>query len=203
MALSALSFHFDDQHLGESIRRWLEMSQARLMLYWDQFAKRPLPQYIECDFDYVAAALSACVEQRLIDGNLFVEWGCGFGVVTGVASLLGMEAVGIEAEDFLCCEARELLSQGGIPAEIWHGNFLPNGASRLAIDEDPLVSLTHNIESAYVRYDMQLEDFALVFAYPWPGEEHFLKLVFDRYARPNATLLMYRGPYHVELYRKK
>jgi hypothetical protein len=49
---------------------------------------------------------------------------------------------------------------------------------------------------------MALSDFALIFAYPWPGEEHFLKAVFHRYARPNAVLLMYRGPYQVELYRK-
>ena len=113
MALSELTFQFDGAELPDPIARWIEVSQARLMTYWDQFAQRPLPQYIECDFEYVAAALSQVVEKQLIDGKLFVEWGCGFGVVTGVASLLGLDAVGIEAEDFLCGQARELLKKGG------------------------------------------------------------------------------------------
>ncbi len=123
-------------------------------------------------------------------------------MVSGVASLLGLDAVGIEAEEFLCVEARKLLEKCHVPAEVWQGNFLPRGARKLAEDTDPLVSLTHDIAPAYEQFDMALSDFAIVFAYPWPGEEHFLKAVFNRYARPNAVLLMYRGPFQVELYRK-
>lgn len=203
MSLRELQLDFDESALAEPLRAWLIVARARIERYWDQFPQKPLPQYIECDFDYVAAALAACVAEGLVDGRLFVEWGCGFAVVTGLASLLGLDAIGIEAEPFLCDEGRQLLDVGGIEAEIWQGNFLPRGARRLAIDEDPLVSLTHAIEPAYETHDMLLEDFAIVFAYPWPGEEHFLKLVFDRFARPNALLLMYRGPYQIELYRKR
>ncbi len=113
--------------------------------------------------------------------------GCGFAVVAGVAGLLGLDAIGIEAEEFLCAEARELLKKQGVPAEVWQGNFLPRGARALAEQTDPLVSLTHDIAPAYAKYDMSLSDFALVFAYPWPGEEHFLKAVFNRYARPTHS----------------
>jgi hypothetical protein len=203
MTLSELTFQFDCEELSPELVTWIESSQVWLTAYWDQFAARPLSQYVECDFAYVASALSAIVHQRLNDGNLFVEWGCGLGVITGVASLLGLEAIGIEAEEFLVQEARKLLAEANIPAEIWHGNFLPDGARHLATRHDPVVSLTHDIEPAYVQHGLDLEDFATVFSYPWPGEEHFLKLVFEKYARTKALLVLFRGPYHLELYRKR
>ncbi len=202
MPLRELELVFDEGSHSQAIADWLKAARARIELYWDHFKEKPLPQYIECDFDYVASALRACVEGPFIDGRLFCEWGCGFAVVSGVASLLGLDAVGIEAEEFLCAEARKLLAKCHVSAEVWQGNFLPRGARKLAEDTDPLVSLTHDIAPAYEQFDMALSDFAIVFAYPWPGEEHFLKAVFNRYARQNAVLLMYRGPFQVELYRK-
>ncbi len=193
----------DELELPESVTQWIAASRERIELYWDHFSKQPLPQYVECDFDLVAAALARIVQQELNDGRLFVEWGCGFAVVTGVAALLGLDAIGIEAEEMLCVEGRKLLAKHGIQAEIWQGNFLPAGARRLAEDTDPLVSLTHSLPPAYEVNQVGLDDFAIVFAYPWPGEDHFLRLVFDRYARSDSLLLMFRGPYHIELYRKR
>ncbi|QDV26102.1 type 2 periplasmic-binding domain-containing protein [Aureliella helgolandensis] len=203
MALLSIEIELSEDAFSQQVADWLVACRARIELYWDQFPQKPLPQYIECDFNLVASALTECVQRDLIDGRLFVEWGCGFGVVTGVAGILGLDAIGVEAEPFLCEEGRKLLKDNQVDAEIWQGNFLPRGAKRLAEDTDPLVSLTHDLEPAYDSYDMPLEDFAIVFAYPWPGEEHFLRLVFDRFARSGALLLMFRGPYHIELYRKR
>ena len=204
MPLIELEMDLDDeQPLSDPIERWLEASRQRIQLFWDQFPQKPLAQYIECDFEWVTRGLQYCVDQQLIDGKLFVEWGCGFGVVTGVASILGLDAIGIEAEEFLCDEGKKLLNVNSIEAELWCGNFLPSGSAKLSMDDDPNVSLTHTCESAYSTNQMTLDDFAIVYVYPWPGEEHFLKSVFNRYARKDALLLLYRGPYHVELYRKQ
>ncbi len=203
MALREIPLHLSDEQLPTAVEAWIRAARERIELYWDSFSKQPLPQYVECDFDLVAVALKEVVDRELTDGRLFVEWGCGFAVVTGVAAILGLDAIGIEAEELLCTECRKLFEKNSIEAEIWQGNFLPAGARRLADDTDPLVSLTHSIAPAYEANNMRLDDFAIVFAYPWPGEEHFLKLVFDRYARPDALLLMFRGPYHMELYRKR
>lgn len=204
MPLRELTIDADDSvSLPAPIQEWLVVARERIERYWDQFSKQPLPQYVECDFDLVAAAMREIVDRNLADGRLFVEWGCGFAVVTGIAGLLGLDAVGIEAEEMLCVEGRKLLAKQAIKAEIWQGNFLPAGARSLAEDTDPLVSLTHSIPPAYQQHQMSLDDFAIVFAYPWPGEEHFLKQVFDRFARSAALLLMFRGPYHIELYRKR
>jgi hypothetical protein len=202
MSLQRIDLRLDDTPLEPPLADWIAAGRERIERYWDQFPKKPLPQYIECDFDYVALALRACVQRNLVDGRLFCEWGCGFGIVTGLAALLGLDAVGIEAEEFLCEEGRKLLAANSVQAEIWRGNFLPAGARQLAEDEDPLVSLSHTLPSAYPQHDVQLSDFALIFIYPWPGEEHFMRAVFDRFARPGAVMLQFRGPYHVELYRK-
>lgn len=203
MTLKQLDLIVDESELPAQVNQWLAAGRERIERYWDQFPKKPLPQYIECDFDYVSQALRTCVNHGWIDGQLFCEWGCGFGIVTGVAAVLGLDAIGIEAEQFLCEQARKLMAKHGVKAEVWQGNFLPAGAHQLAEDTDPLVSLTHRIPAAYHQHDMQLSDFAMVFVYPWPGEEHFLRAVFDRFARPNALMLQFRGPYHVELYRKR
>ncbi len=204
MSLEELDVDLDDQSpLDENISRWLVSSQQRIQQFWDQFPQKPLAQYVECDFDWLARGIKYCIDHRWNDGQLFVEWGCGFGVVTGIASLLGLEAIGIEAEKFLADEALILLKKNKISAEIWYGNFLPPGADRLSVDDDPIVSLSHRCLSAYEDHQMSLDDFAMVYAYPWPGEEHFLKLVFDRYARENALMLLYRGPFHLEIYRKR
>ncbi len=204
MALREIPLHLSEEaSLPSLVTEWIDNSRQRIELYWDHFSKEPLPQYVECDFDLVALALAEVVERDLADGRLFVEWGCGFAVVTGIAALLGLDAVGIEAEEMLCVEGRKLMAKHAVQAEVWQGNFLPNGARRLAEDTDPLVSLTHSLPPAYELNQMGLDDFAIVFAYPWPGEEHFLRLVFDRYARSESLLLMYRGPYHIELYRKR
>ncbi len=203
MALKLLDLGSLPSEPPPSLVPWITVCRERIQLYWDSFKAKPLPQYIECDFDLVAAALSRCVERQMPDGRLFVEWGAGFGVVTGMAAILGMDSIGIEAEEFLCQEARALFEKHNVSAEMWQGNFLPRGARDLAEDEDPLVSLTHSIPPAYGQHEMSLEDFSLVFAYPWPGEEHFLRLVFDRYARSGALMLMFRGPNHIELYARR
>lgn len=203
MAMKLLDIGNLDPVPSPQVASWIAACRERIQEYWDRFKEKPLPQYVECDFDLVSVAIERCLDRRIPDGKLFVEWGAGFGVVTGVAALLGLDAIGIEAEPFLCEQATELFKKHDVTGEMWQGNFLPRGARDLAEDADPLVSLTHSIPPAYDKYEMSLSDFSVVFAYPWPGEEHFLRLVFDRFCRPGAIMVMYRGPNHVEVYQRR
>jgi len=101
MKLQALPLQVDlESTLPESISQWVQIADDRMQQFWDSFSKRPIEQYVACDFDYVAKALYEIDRQKLLDGNRFCEWGCGFGIVAGIASLLGWDAVGIEAEPF-------------------------------------------------------------------------------------------------------
>lgn len=191
-----------ERPIPPSTQSLLERADARLQAYWDSWHRKPIEQYVACDFRDVWRSLASIREQSLTPGNLFCEWGCGFGIVTAMASQLGWDAIGIEAEPFLVDEARKFLASEKIPAEIWHGNFLPTGSERLARHQSHHASLFHQVPSAYAKRGLELDDFAIVFAYPWPGEDGFLKDVFATYAALGAILLLFRGPYELELYRK-
>lgn len=192
----------EDESMPADVKSFLDGSQQRLQEYWDRWSERPIEQYVASDFQYVWAALQSIARSGLLKGNSFVEWGCGFGVITGLAWYSGLSAVGIEAEAFLVDEGKKLLHEYAIRAELWHGNFLPAGAEKIARKQADHPSLFHQVASAYAEHDCDLNDFGLVFAYPWPGEEHFQREVFRRYAAPDSLLLMFRGPYQIELYRQ-
>ncbi len=201
--LQAIPFELDDTlPVPESINTLLQDADLRLQVYWDQWHRRPIEQYVACDFRDVWRALAYVEHLKLANGHLFCEWGCGFGVVTAMASQLGWESIGIEAESFLVESARSFLQQHHVQAEIWHGNFLPRGSQRLADPQSEHASLFHAVPSAYDSHDLDVDDFAIIFAYPWPGEDFFLREVFRCHARDQAILVLFLGPYQIELYRK-
>jgi hypothetical protein len=203
MRLDRLPLTVDDEKpLPEACEKLIQHADEVLQIFWDRWHRKPIEQYVACDFRYVAASIRSIIDQGLLDGTKFCEWGCGFGIVTGIAWLLGLDAVGIEAEPFLVEQARELLKKENIRAEIWQGNFLPPNADQLAMRQADHPSLFHALPSAYREHDLTLDDFAFIFSYPWPGEEHFLREVFLRYARHGAVMLVFRGPYQIEVYRK-
>lgn len=189
--------------IPQEIEALLAKADQRLQAYWDSWHRRPIEQYVACDFRDVYRAMHAVKSQELPIGNLFCEWGCGFGIVTAMAGKLGWDAVGIEAEEFLVEQARQFVRSENIPAEIWHGNFLPSRAERLAKRQANHASLFHQIPSVYASQSLAVDDFATIFAYPWPGEDYFLKDVFRHYAADRAILVMFLGPYEIEIYRKQ
>lgn len=188
--------------IPERIQGMLEHADRALQQYWDSWHRRPIEQYVACDFRDVWRALAFVHDSGLVEGQMFCEWGCGFGIVTAMASWLGWDAIGIEAEPFLVDQARRFLAEEKVAAEIWHGNFLPRGSERLAKHQASHASLFHQVPVAYEARDLQVDDFSIVFAYPWPGEDGFLKEVFRAYAKEGALLLLFLGPYELELYQK-
>ncbi len=201
--LERLEFEWDDSaEIPVDTAKILEDADQVLQAYWDQWTKKPIEQYVACDFRDVYRALSQLTSSKLAKGNTFCEWGCGFGIVTGLASQLGWEAIGIEAESFLVDQANRFLARNRLKGEILHGNFLPRGSERLAGSQSNHASLFHQVENAYEQHDLEFDDYALVFAYPWPGEHYFLQEVFRNYAGDGALMLMFLGPYEIELFRK-
>lgn len=198
-----LEFDWDDTaEIPAATERILVDADQALQAYWDQWHKQPIEQYVACDFRDVWRAMSQLTESKLARGNTFCEWGCGFGIVTGLASQLGWEAVGIEAEAFLVEQAKRFLQRNQLAGEVLHGNFLPPGSERLARSQSDHASLFHQVENAYEKHDLQLDDYAVIFAYPWPGEHHFLQEVFRCYGGEDSLMLMFLGPYEIELFRK-
>ena len=143
--------------------------------------------FVVCDQREVVAELRALRRQHAT----FLEFGSAAGVVTILADLLGYEATGVEIEVGLVAAARELAAEFGSAATFEVGSFVPvayqDDAEHLSPDRLTPSSEAPGLE----QLGLELTDFDLVFAYPWPGEEDWLFELMRRYARPDATLLTY------------
>ena len=189
--------------LPTKLSQWIEFGGQQVRDFWDRHPELRNTEWVECDYSEVAAALVSLQLKHPAQQKCFLEWGCGFGVVAGTASLLGFDAVGIESERFLVAEAVRIAAEYGIEGvEFLEGNFLPASAEQFAAEDDPRVALKAEAESAYAKYGRDIAEFETIFAYPWPGEEHFLKSVFRSYASEGARLVLYRGPFQIEFYKK-
>ena len=73
--------------------------------------------FVNCDFHLVDQAITWVTESHLLAGNRFLEFGSGFGAATILASVHGMEAVGIEIEQPLVDEASKLADHLQVKAE--------------------------------------------------------------------------------------
>src|SRR5207248_7770524 len=83
--------------------------------------------FVPSDFRCVYLTLRALAETGLCPGNLFCEWGSGFGVVACLAALLDFDVCGIEIEDELVDAAEQLAADFDLPVEFVRGSFLPAG----------------------------------------------------------------------------
>jgi hypothetical protein len=144
--------------------------------------------------------LRSLAEADLASGNLFCEWGSGFGVVACLAAMLDFDAHGIEIEGALVEAARLLAADFNLQVEFAHGSFIPPG-NDIQIDGEAFCWLTTD---GNPPEDMELEadDFSVIFAYPWPDEEHVIEDLFERHAAAGAILVTYRGEEDLRVKRK-
>jgi len=135
-------------------------------------------------------------------GDLFCEWGCGFGVATAIAGVLGFEAYGIEIESELAGQAARLAADLGIDVTIMTRSFLPEGyeVSEGMGGIDLVKPTGFPVPPTYD--DLDPVDIDIFFVYPWPGEEEFVMELFEEIASEDAILLMYLGEGEIVAYIK-
>jgi len=157
---------------------------------WDEFRERTQDRhhlFIPCDH---AAAYDELRELTTRATN-FVEFGSAAGVVTIMADLLGFEAFGIEIEPWLVDRSYALAEEFGSSATFAEGTFVvPEFQDEIALLSSDRLTPTGGAD-AFDELGHDLEDFDLIFAYPWPGDEDWLSEMFARFARPGAILLTY------------
>ncbi len=119
---------------------------------------------------------------RIRPGAAFLEWGSGQGMVTILAALLGYAATGVEIDEALVQEARELAGRYDAPARFEHGTYDARAAGLKVI-------------TAKKR--------TVVYVYPWPGEEPFFLQLFAETAPSGAWLLMGLGPADIRVFRRR
>jgi hypothetical protein len=161
-----------------------------------------VPAFVASDGAAVWRALSAIATARLAPGPVFCEWGSGLGVATALAAHEGFEAYGIEVVPALVLAARRLAQDFAPQAVYARGSFLPAGTE---VDEDlgqEMAWLDTGAAPAYEELGLDVDEIDLVFAYPWPGEEHAVTDCFDQHAGTGALLLTWHGVEGMRLVRK-
>lgn len=194
--------------LPRRVRDLLDDADDRIERFHHRRRDNPAPAFVPCDFVESYRALSLVAELNLSPGGRFVEWGSGIGVVTCQASLLGFDAIGIEIEDELVEESRGLAEDHGVEAEFLCGSFVPEGGDEVleanAYNLARAVTwLRNDAPSAYDDLGLDPDDFDLVFAYPWPGEEEAVFDLFTEFAAVGALLMTHHGEEGMRLQRKR
>ncbi len=191
----------DAREIPASVSEKLVAMRTRIEAFQDCWIQHHAAQFVAADYELVYQTLCWIGETQSAIGRRFLEWGCGFATVACLADGLGWNSHAIEAHADLVTQARKTVHDWPAKVELFAGNFLPPHAEHLTADPT-LPSLGHGGPSAYEAWEMDLDDFAMVYSYPWPGEDEFHEEVFDRYAAAGAMLLMFIGPNEMRLLRK-
>ena len=168
---------------------------------------KPLTGFFPSCFETVYRALAEIAEGRLAPGNTFCEWGSGFGVTASMAAMLGFDSYGIEIDTELCEVSRELAKQHGASVRFISGSFVPSGSDKLIdrayTNHDGDMMLNPHSDGTYEEMGMEVSDFDLVFAYPWPKDAKLTGALFNKFASSDALLLTYNGLESMRLQRKR
>jgi hypothetical protein len=181
------------------IRAFLREAERRI----EEFQREGrCPAFVASDYSRAYAALRALDAADLAPGRGFCEWGSGFGVVAGLAAMLGFDACGIEVEEELVEAARQLAADFDLPVEFVHGSFIPEGGEGLVGDGGTFSWLTTDGAGVQEELGLAPDGFDVIFAYPWPDEERLTRDLFEHYAAPGALLVSYHGCEDFRVQRK-
>ncbi len=160
---------------------------------WDLFGRFDLEVRADQFHPFVAAdyeqVLQALLPHRA-PGRRFLEWGSATGVITIMADFLGFDAFGIELDEKLVATARGLATKFHSGARFVAGSFLPEGYQFRPSDGDGRTGTIGTGPSGYLQLGRPLDDFDVVFTYPWGGEEAMMLDVMRCHGRADSILLM-------------
>ena len=166
---------------------------------WEAFERAPraaFHPFVPADYDAVRDALLPL----RAPGRRWLEWGSASGTLTVMAALMGFDASGIELDAALVDTARALAARHGARAHFAAGSFLPAGYSYRAPDGDRRTGTLGAGPSGYLELGRALEDFDVVYGYPWAGEAPVMRDLMRRYGRPDALLLLHDPVAGVQAY---
>ncbi len=188
--------------LPVKVARFIAEANARIDRFHATRSKRPLHGFVPSDFEQAWRTLDAIVRAKLPSGKNFCEWGCGFAAVAGLARLCGFEAAGIEIERDLIAEARQLTADFALDVALAHGSFVPPDAGELAACNEEFSWIIEGGPDGHAVLRRDPDDFDVVFAYPWPGEEEVIDRLFEKFAASDALLVTFHGKDGLRVLRK-
>ncbi len=201
MRLVEIEIELPDAALPASAARLVAKAQGHINDLEKQ-SQAALAAFVPSDFELVYRALVAIQSGRLATGRRFIEWGSGLGVIACLAESLDFDAVGLEIEPRLVHLAESLAAEHGLAVQFACGSFVPQGAEVRFDQVADVVWLSTEGTDGYGELELEPDDFDVVFAYPWPGEEQVIFDLFADCAATGALLLTYHGQEGVRLQRK-
>ena len=155
---------------------------------WDEFENQhQFHEFVAADYEQVYQALRELRNRAFT----FLEWGSGLGVITIMASTLGFDAYGIETQPHLVELSRSLAKKYGPEARFAEGSFIPSQYEWDPVHGDETFRTVLDAEPGYEELDMELRDFDLVYAYPWPHEHPFFQDIMRECGGRKSLFLSY------------
>ena len=156
---------------------------------WDEHRDHPaFHGYVSSDFQ---AAYDCLVDLQDRGVESVVEWGSGLGIVAIMASRMGFDAYGIESESELVDHSEDFAAIYGQDAQFAVGSFIPNEFRWDPGSGDEIVRTDFEAPAAYEDFDMELRDFDLIYAYPWPDERRMFENIVRKHGREGAMMLAF------------
>ena len=119
-----------------------------------------------------------------------------------MADLMGFDACGIEIDASLVGAARELAKRTGSQARFATGSFIPMGWEWKPPDGDGRMATIGQAESGYGELGRPLEDFDVVYGYPWSGEEALMRDLMRSHGGSGAKLMLHCVEHGVRVYQR-
>ncbi len=169
--------------LAEFGRLWSEAEGI-----WDKHQHEPaFHGYVSADYRAIYESLVR-LQGRV---TTVLEWGSGLGVVAIMASRMGFDAYGIESEPILVDFSVNLAQKYGPMTQLAEGSFIPDQFEWNPADGSEVNRTMIDVPAAYADLDMELRDFDLVYAYPWPNEHSLFQTILRQFGNREALLLTY------------
>jgi hypothetical protein len=204
MALVEVAPPASDAPIPPRLAEFIREAEQRITRYIDDLPGVPTVAFVPSDFAAAYSALVHITEYQLAPGACFLEWGAGFAVVASLAHAIGLDAHGIEIDATLVANSRTLAADFNLSPNLVEGSFVPVGGDRYTEDSHSEHAwLASGGPDGYDAIGLEPDDFDIIYAYPWPGEESIVERLFDRYAAAGALLVTYRGREGVRIQRKK
>jgi|WetSurMetagenome_2_1015567.scaffolds.fasta_scaffold08265_2 hypothetical protein len=181
--------------------RFIADAQLRIDAFIESRLATPIPAFVPSDYALVYQVLRHVADVHLAAGPRFCEWGSGAGVIACMAAMVGFEACGIEFEADLVDLSIRLARHHQLKVDFCCGNLVPYGGQEIAEEVDEFEWLAVGGPDPYELLGLEIDDFDVVFAFPWPGEEHVITRLFDRFASGGALLMTYDDTEGVRLFR--
>ncbi len=193
VALVARKLAVKTVELPSEVEELLNAADRRIEAFLESQDGGTLPGFVPSDFVRVYEVLAAVRKADIVPENTFCEWGSGIGVVACLAAMQGYETYGIEIADELVDESRELAAEHNLDVTFSHGSYIPEGGEPWLDSIAETAWIESGGADAYEDLGLDVDDFGLIFAYPWPGDEQVLEDLFDHYAATDAVLLTFHG----------